>query len=470
MEHTKRIGWLFSLLLFPIVAFSAGSITSVKVLKITPGPLNTEISYTGYLAPEQRVNIRTQAEGTVEKVMFKKGDQIEKGQILLHISTETLALDAQKAKLNFQLAKANYDAEKKSLNQKIVWRKLLITVKAAKANLNQAISDVVAAQQIADSDIGKKQLALRQKQASYNFALAKTEFEKERQLLNKKMSSQSKLDTYKNRMDTQQINMALVALEVKTGEIKSDREQLETANRNLTLRQLEYQQTQIDLEDYDNKTDQYRLEALRNTKEIARIHWKSAKIELAKSKVKAPFSGIISSKNVEQGGYVQKGEAVLELMDIDNVLAKVNIPEAQIKSLKVGKKARISFDALPKMSFGGVVHTIGLEADLKSRSFPIEVKIANSDQKLLPGMMSRIQIQLKQLQEQIMVPSHAVIEKEFNRVVYIEENGFAVEKIVQTGAIVQDRVQIIKGLLPKEKLIVSGHRFLANKDSVLVIQ
>ncbi|MBU2509937.1 efflux RND transporter periplasmic adaptor subunit [bacterium] len=392
----------FCLLTLSQAVIAATLETSVKVIELTPQKLEVVKEYIGHLDPLERVTIRSEASGAIEKINFEKGQLVKKGQELVHISTERLALNVEKSKSNYNLAKTNYNTQKALAAKNISLRK-------AELNLAQSKTDLL---------------------------LAETEYAKEQKLMEKKYTTESNLDTKKNALETRKISL---------------------------------DKAKIELDQVRIQTDQITLQSYLNNMEVEKVNLDLAILDFDKSKVKAPFSGIIKSKSVQIGGYVSAGESLLEMMDISKVLATVNIPEKDVRFVKVGQKAKVVLDAFPGKIFTGTVKTLGLEADTSSRSFPVEVVIDNKEGSLLPGMMSRAALQTISVDNQILIPAHAVLEKNDGKVVFVEQGGKAIEKKVVVGVTVENSVQVMDGLNPGDKLIISGHQFLSDNQKINVI-
>ena len=509
---------------------------SVKVMELVPQKLEVKKEYIGHLEPLERVTIKTETAGTVEELFFEEGKVVNKGDVLVHISTEKLTLEVEKAKANFRLADTNYQTEKMLLEKNMADKRLQIAESQALEDLAKAESDYLAEKQLVDKNITFKRLQMDKRsalsayrlaelnyqtqktlanqdislqkaklnlnQVQANYDLAKSNYDKEKGLLDKQFSSQSSFDTVANTLENRRIALVLANIELERVKVQTDQIQLEsflnqrdTFKIKLELVELElenyavkndfwklksYQtlrenaklrlaQARINLEESASKTDQVKLERFLNARDVNKVQLDLALLNLEKSKVKAPFTGVVKHKYAQNGGYLKLGEALLEIMDISSVLAKINIPEKDIQYLKRGKIVKITLDALPDQILKGTIKTIGLEADTKSRSFPAEVIVDNSDRNLLPGMMTRAETIALSLSKQIMVPSHAVLEREYGKVVFIVENGKAVEKQVSLGTSIDNKAQILSGLKVGDRLVVSSQQFIANNDVINII-
>lgn len=117
-----------------------------------------------------------------------------------------------------------------------------------------------------------------------------------------------------------------------------------------------------------------------------------ARQQLTHSTITAPFSGVIASKEADLGTYVLPGQPVLKLADVTNVNAKISVPEAEISHLHIGDKVRITVAALGNAEFIGAISEKGIDANPISHTYEIKVGIANSQRRLLPGMVCNAKV------------------------------------------------------------------------------
>ncbi|MBU2514416.1 efflux RND transporter periplasmic adaptor subunit [bacterium] len=211
------------------------------------------------------------------------------------------------------------------------------------------------------------------------------------------------------------------------------------------------------------------VSTLKNKLEVSKLKLDLSNLDLMQSKVKAPISGIVKGKQIEEGEYVKVGTELIELFDISKVIAIIHIPERDIRYISPGKRALISVDALPNVSFVGTIKSKALEADLKSRSFEIEVLIDNPDRILLPGMLVRVSMLKVHLKNQVIIPRHTIQEGEMGSFVYIVNSTKVIKREVKIGLSIDDEVQVISGLKFNDFLVNSGHQLISPNEIVEII-
>lgn len=215
-----------------------------------------------------------------------------------------------------------------------------------------------------------------------------------------------------------------------------------------------------------NLIPQSKLDEAQTSRDVAYYNLKLAQIELDKSIIKAPISGVVKTKSVAEGEFVNKGEPLAEILDMSAMLAAIDVPERDIRFVKPGQTVRVTLDALPDRSFAGRVDTVGLEADPRNRSFPVEVRLENPNRALRPGMLARVEVVLQSYEHEVLVPRHAILEREHGKVAFVAEDGRARLRTVRTGASTAGAVQVLEGLSLGEQLIVTGHQRLSDQEPI----
>ena len=132
------------------------------------------------------------------------------------------------------------------------------------------------------------------------------------------------------------------------------------------------------------------MDSARSALASARSQLESAQADLDRLTVVAPFSGVIDQVMVEEGSWLPSGEAVAVLLQLDPVVALGEVSEREIAHVKVGSEADVRL--ISGEIVAGKVRHVSLEATTGTRTFPIEVAIANPDNKVPAGMTAEILI------------------------------------------------------------------------------
>ena len=220
----------------------------------------------------------------------------------------------------------------------------------------------------------------------------------------------------------------------------------------------------------DNLIPNAQLDQTRTFAERALLNRELAKISLNKSIINSPLSGTVKTRFVKVGEFVRKGDRLVEILNVDRILVKVNIPEQEILQINIGQKVDIELYILEKKLFEGKVKKIGLEADASNRTFPVEIEVNNRERELRPGMLARVTFTKRVDQDQVVVPRHTILERDSGRIVYVVDKGKAFQREVSTGISQREKVQILTGLGRGEQLVVEGHTKLTDGEEINIVQ
>ena len=211
------------------------------------------------------------------------------------------------------------------------------------------------------------------------------------------------------------------------------------------------------------------LDQTKTRAESASLNKELAEISLNKSLISSPLKGTIKTRHIKVGEFVRKGDKLVEILDIDRIIVKVNIPEQEILSIQVGQNVEVALYIMEKKTFLGRVKNIGLEADSSNRTFPVEILVDNKERQLRAGMLARATFTKNVDQDQIVIPRHTILERDQGRVVYVFEDGKAFRRNITIGLSQQDQVQIVQGLNKGELIVVEGHTKLTDGEEVNVV-
>ena len=179
--------------------------------------------------------------------------------------------------------------------------------------------------------------------------------------------------------------------------------------------------------------------------------------------LKAPFGGVIASRNAEVGdvinpmmGGLSPGSAggVLTLVDFSRIKIKVDISGTDIARIQKGQAARLRVPTTPGREFNGTITVVNLAADPQTKKFGIEVSVDNPDQVLRPGTFGEIILEVQSHENALVVPQKAVLE---NRYVFIVQDGKAAKKEITLGLQNTTMVEVSSGIVEGDVVIAEGN-------------
>lgn len=188
------------------------------------------------------------------------------------------------------------------------------------------------------------------------------------------------------------------------------------------------------------------------------------------TRLTSPISGIVTARNYDSGDVVA-GLPILTIENINPVKVIVNVSESFYSRVAKGMSANVQVDALANEVFEGKVSLIHPTLNPVSHTFPVEIEVNNSDQRLRPGMFSRVTMNLG-TNERPLVRDMAVLKQtgSNDRYVFVEKEGKAVYTLVQLGTRIEDKYEIISGLSAGDRVIVQGNAGLIDGTEVQVVQ
>jgi RND family efflux transporter MFP subunit len=209
--------------------------------------------------------------------------------------------------------------------------------------------------------------------------------------------------------------------------------------------------------------------------EQARAGLNLAQHALDVSLMKAPFSGVIASKNAEvgdvinpmMGGFGGGAGGVLTLMDYSKIKLVVAISSEDIGRIRKGQEAILRVAAFPGRDFRGSVRVVNLTADPLSKKFGVEAVFDNSDAALRPGTFGDLVFEVQSHENALVVPQQAILE---NAYVFAVEGGKAVRKNVTLGIQNTTMVEILAGLAEGDAVVVEGNYGLEEGSAVQVLE
>ena len=184
----------------------------------------------------------------------------------------------------------------------------------------------------------------------------------------------------------------------------------------------------------------------------------------------SPISGIVTARNFDPGD-VAGGMPILTIENINPAKIVVNVSESYYSKVSQGMPASVVVDALEGETFEGKVSLIYPTLNPVSRIFPVEIEVNNADQRLRPGMFSRVTLNFG-TNERPLVTDLAVLKQSGSndRYVFLEKDGKALYTKVELGTRIGDKYEIVSGLHIGDRVIVQGNTGLIEGTEVRVTQ
>lgn len=197
------------------------------------------------------------------------------------------------------------------------------------------------------------------------------------------------------------------------------------------------------------------LDQAKSSVEVARADSQLAKAELAKTEVRAPFSGVVGLRSISVGSYVTPTTDIASFRKVDPLKLELNVPERYGRFIRPDLRVEFSVAGTDE-KFAGTVYAVEPGIDPVTRTVRLRAHVPNPDRRLTPGAFVEAQLVLERIEDAIIVPSLAVIPGLKEETVYVVNDGVAEVRKVTTGIRTADSVLIEDGLKPGDQVIVSS--------------
>lgn len=201
--------------------------------------------------------------------------------------------------------------------------------------------------------------------------------------------------------------------------------------------------------------------------DAATIDVELASLQLRRSRIVAPFSGIVSEVHTEVGEVVAATAPLLRLVNLDPVEVVLSIPDRDIVAVEKGSRVNVTIAALPD-AFTGEVAYVSPTGNRDTRAFEARVAVPNPNSVLRPGMIAAVDVERTLVEGAVVIPQDWLVTRRKGVGVFIHEDGKARFVPVTPGQIMRDQVVISSGLQSGVELVIKGHRTLADGDALSI--
>lgn len=251
--------------------------------------------------------------------------------------------------------------------------------------------------------------------------------------------------------------------------LDGDRLRLEVAQSEAQLQKLkrDYDRN-VDLKDKslisegDFEKIRYEMEALEASHDMA-------KLELSYTEIRSPIKGVVSERFIKIGNTIDVNTPAFKVTSLEPLVSYLHVPEKEYRRLTPGQAASIRVDALPELSFEGIVARVSPVVDPATGTFKLTIEVSDDSRRLKPGMFGRISIVSDMHAQALQIPRNAIVEDGVAANVFVVTDNVVEKRIVQTGYAADGQVEILSGLDDGEVIVVVGQAGLKDGTSVSII-
>jgi RND family efflux transporter MFP subunit len=260
----------------------------------------------------------------------------------------------------------------------------------------------------------------------------------------------AELDTRAVRLQLEQAQAALAVAEANHNDAKKNMDRMERLIKEDAASDQQYEKVKLSYESAEAQLKQ------------AQAALNLARYSLDVSLMKAPFSGVVASRNAEVGdvinpmmGGFSPTSGVLTLMDFSRVKIEIDATQQDVVRIKKEQLAQLRVTALPDRVFQGKVSIVNITADPMTKKFRVEVIVDNPDLVLRPNTFGEVILEVSTHDQALVIPPKAILE---NKYVFRVKDNKTVERIeVIIGLQNADMVEVMNRLKEGDLVVVEGN-------------
>jgi membrane fusion protein (multidrug efflux system) len=218
------------------------------------------------------------------------------------------------------------------------------------------------------------------------------------------------------------------------------------------------QKEAISQEEYDVARADYKL---------AQSQGQLIKVQIAKTSIRAPFSGKIGLRSISTGTYITPMILVAKLVNIGKLKITFSVPEKYASQIKTNIDLNFTVSG-SKEKFIAKIYAIEPTVEIATRTLQIRAIAENKDRKLFPGTYANVELPLDVITNAILVPTEAIIPVQNGKKVLISNKGKVKEVNVETATRTDASILILSGVKPGDTILTTGVMSLKQDDLVKV--
>jgi RND family efflux transporter MFP subunit len=252
--------------------------------------------------------------------------------------------------------------------------------------------------------------------------------------------------------------------------VKTEFDRAKMLHEKKLLSQAEFDSKKAQADSLDRQYDVAKNTASQQYQSLlaARARVTVAQKALADTTVRAPFAGVVAERFVSTGDYVTRGTKVASVMRVDPLRVELTVPEQYVAVVATGRAVTFEVDAYPGETFTGHVRYVSPSVAADTRAMMIEAVVPNANDRLKPGLFATAQIEQAKLIPGVMVPAVAVRTISGTARVFVVNGDRVEERIVTTGQLIGDKIEITSGLKAGEIVAATGVDRLVDGVRVVV--
>ena len=183
----------------------------------------------------------------------------------------------------------------------------------------------------------------------------------------------------------------------------------------------------------------------------------------------SPINGVVTARNYDSGDMYSGGEPVLVVEQITPVKLLINVSETYFTQVRKGAPVAVKLDVYGDEPFEGYISLVYPTVDPNTRTFPVEIKLANKDRRVRPGMFARATLNFG-TKDNVVVPDLAIVKQSGSgdRYVYVYKDGKVTYNKVELGRRMGAEYELVSGVPDNSRVVIAGQTKLVNGMEVEV--
>ncbi len=291
----------------------------------------------------------------------------------------------------------------------------------------------------------------------------------DRQLQIRMESARQKLAQARLQLEKAQIRREKAATQIANSREEYDRYDKLFKEKLVSEREVAQLQYRIDELEHDERVSTHETRELSHRVDELISEISQIELEIAQTRITAPFSGVITERAIERGQTVRRLDRIFKLGSFSTLYADVFLSEREARQVEPGQEVGVALGVDERQRSSAKVARISPVVDQATGTVKVTVELAGTEEGFKPGAFVKVAIETDRRKRALLIPKRALIEQDSTFHVYVVNDGSAVRADVVLGYQDGERVEIVEGLRPGQKVVVAGQGALKDGTKVKVI-
>jgi len=219
----------------------------------------------------------------------------------------------------------------------------------------------------------------------------------------------------------------------------------------------------------ENGISELQYKNLQYARDAAKANADLMKARLERTRITSPIDGVLEQRYSDEGEMAAPGMPLAHVVSTGTLKVQAEVPEKYAGTVTVGNDAMMTFDAYPGDTVRANVSYVSATVDPTNRSLAVEIVISSKDGRYKPEMIAKLHVNRETKNDALLVSENVVQLVDMNKyILYVENNGVAQERVVTLGGRQNNHVEIVDGLKPGDRVIVTDVQKLVDGTRVAV--